>query len=222
MLRLTFPLETEATARRRILNICQDNSRNLVEIVRKLALMIDSMTKKKGAEAKEHYKEMLSMIEQSRKFKSSLLEEVASLGLFLINREDFLRLTFRLSEIVDTTEGVAFRFASTWERKVLMDAKFLIGISQLASLILEEASKMRETLMTLTFNSNKALEMASTVEEVERKIDTTYRMLDVEILNSKMAIPTLLALKDILERLEKMADLVIDALDQIRVLAISS
>jgi uncharacterized protein Yka (UPF0111/DUF47 family) len=222
VLRLTFPLETEATARRRILNICQENSRNLVEIVRKLALMIDSMTKKRGAEAKEYYQEMLSMIEQSRKFKSSLLEEVASLGLFLINREDFLRLTFRLSEIVDTTEGVAFRFASAWQRKVLIDAKFLIGISQLASLILEEASKMRETLMTLTFNSTKALEMASTVEEVERKIDTTYRMLDVEILNSKMAIPALLALKDILERLEKMADLVIDALDQIRVLAISS
>jgi len=217
---LTFPLETEATARRRILNICQDNARNVVEIVRQLTLMIDSVAGKKR-EAKGHYEDLLGMIEQSEKFKSNLLEEVASLGPFLINREDFFRLTFRLAEISETVEGVAFRLSNILERKMLIDKRFMSGILQLAALLLEEATKMRETLMSLAFNPSKALEMASAVEEVERKIDSTYRKLDVEILTSKRSVPTLLSLKDIVERLEKTADLIIDALDQIRVLAIS-
>lgn len=219
---MTSPLQSEASARRRILNICLDNARNVVEIVRKLALMIDAISDRKNDRAKEQYSEMLAMIEQSGKSKSALLEEIASLGLFLINREDFLRLTFRLSEIVDTVEGIAFRVSSIVERKMPMETRFVSGISQLAELLLEEAAKMRETMMTLTFNPSKALEMAATVESVERKIDTTYRTLDVEILTSKLSVPTLLVLKDIIERLEKMADLIIDALDQIRVLAISS
>jgi len=217
---LTFPLETEATARRRILSICQDNARNVVEIVRQLTLMIDSVVGKKR-EAKGHYEDLLGMIEQSGKFKSNLLEEVASLGPFLMNREDFLRLTFRLAEISETVEGVAFRLSNILERKMLIDKRFMSGISQLAALLLEEATKMRETLMSLAFNPSKALEMASAVEEVERKIDSTYRKLDVEILTSKRSVPTLLSLKDIVERIEKTADLIIDALDQIRVLAIS-
>lgn len=222
VLQLTLPLETEATARRRILNICQDNARNVVEIVRKLFQMTDAVAKKQNEKAKEYHKEILGMIEESNKLKSNLLQQVASLGLFLINREDFLRLTFRLSEITDTIEGVAFRFASAFEKKLSMDAKFTAGISQLTSLLLEEATKMRETLMSLTFNPSKALELASAVEEIERKIDTTYRMLDIELLTSKTAVPSLLFQKDIVERLEKIADLVADTLDQIRVLAISS
>jgi len=219
---VSLPLETEATARRRILNLCQDNARILVEVVRKLALMIDSIADKQNENAKRQYKEMLGTVEQSGKMRSNLLEEVATLGLFLMNREDFLRLTFRLSEIIDTAEGVAFRFASALEKKIPLESKFMNGISQLSGLVLEEATKMRETLMSLTFNPSKALEMATTVEEIERKIDATYRVLDVEILTSKTSVPALLVLKDIVERLEKTADLMIDALDQIRVLAISS
>ncbi|MBS7623644.1 DUF47 family protein [Candidatus Bathyarchaeota archaeon] len=193
-----------------------------METVRKLALMTDSMVDKQNEKAKQQYKEIQGMGEQSAKMRSNILEQVASLGLFLMNREDFLRLIFRLSEIMDTVEGVAFRLASTLERKITLESKFMKGISELTGVILEEATKMRETLMSLTFNPSKALEMAASVEEAERRIDATYRELDLEILTSKTSVPALLVLKDIVERLEKTADLIIDALDQIRVLAVSS
>ena len=218
---MTFPLETEATARRRILNICQDNARVLVEIVRKLALMIDSLSTGDNDKVKDQYKEILAIREQSNKLKATLLGEVASLGSLLISREDFLRLTFRLAEITDTAEGVGFRLASTIERKISIDRKIMSEISRLATLILDEVTRMKETLMALTFNPSKAIEMASSVEEIERKIDSTYRTLDIEILTSKGEISKILVMKDVVERLESMADLTIDALDQIRVLAIT-
>jgi len=214
-------LENEATAKRRILGLCQDNSRNQVEIIRKLALMIDSITDKKTDEIKDHYKEMLNMIDESAKSKLNILDQIASLGPFLMNREDFLRLTFRLSEITDNIESVAFRLISSKEKKIQIDMKYMKGISLLSSLILDESTKMRETLMSLTFNPTKALEMASVVEDIERKIDNVQRELEIEIVTTKLNSSTLL-LKDIIERLENTADIIISVLDQIRVLAVST
>jgi uncharacterized protein Yka (UPF0111/DUF47 family) len=214
-------LENEATVKRRILSLCQDNSRNQVEIIRKLALMIDSITDKKTNEMKDHYKEMLNMIDESAKSKLNILDQIASLGPFLMNREDFLRLTFRLSEITDNIESVAFRLISSKEKKIQIDMKYMKGISLLSSLILDESTKMRETLMSLTFNPAKALEMASVVEDIERKIDNVQRKLEIDILTTKLNSSTLL-LKDIIERLEKTADIIISVLDQIRVLAVST
>ena len=212
-------LENESSAKRRILSLCQDNSRNQVEIIRKLALMVDSITNKKNNETNDHYKEMLSMIDESTKSKINILDQIASLGPFLMNREDFLRLTFRLSEITDNIESVAFRLISSKEKKIQIDIKYMKGISLLSSLILEESTKMRETLMSLTFNPAKALEMASVVEDIERKIDDVQRKLEIDILTGKLNNSTLL-LKDIIERLENTADIIISVLDQIRVLAV--
>ncbi len=212
-------LENESSAKRRILSLCQDNSRNQVEIIRKLALMVDSITNKKNNETNDHYREMLSMIDESTKSKINILDQIASLGPFLMNREDFLRLTFRLSEITDNIESVAFRLISSKEKKIQIDIKYMKGISLLSSLILEESTKMRETLMSLTFNPAKALEMASVVEDIERKIDDVQRKLEIDILTSKLNNSTLL-LKDIIERLENTADIIISVLDQIRVLAV--
>lgn len=214
-------LENEATAKRRILGLCQDNSRNQVEIIRKLALMIDSITDKKTIEMKDIYKEMLNMIDETAKSKLNILDQIASLGPFLMNREDFLRLTFRLSEITDNIESVAFRLISSKEKKIQIDMKYMKGISLLSSLILDESTKMRETLMSLTFNPTKALDMASAVEDIERKIDNVQRELEIDILTTKLNRATLL-LKDIIERLEKTADIIISVLDQIRVLAVST
>ncbi|WP_455282511.1 DUF47 family protein [[Eubacterium] cellulosolvens] len=214
-------MENEATAKRRILGLCQDNSRNQVEIIRKLALMIDTITDKKTDEMKDHYKEMLNMIDESAKSKLNILDQIASLGPFLMNREDFLRLTFRLSEITDNIESVAFRLISSKEKKIQIDMKYMKGISLLSSLILDESTKMRETLMSLTFNPTKALEMASVVEDIERKIDNVQRELEIEIITTKLNSSTLL-LKDIIERLENTADIIISVLDQIRVLAVST
>ena len=59
------------------------------------------------------------------------------------------------------------------------------------------------------------------VEEIERKIDNVQRELEIDILTTKLNSSTLL-LKDIIERLEKTADIIISVLDQIRVLAVST
>ncbi|MEM4245767.1 MAG: hypothetical protein QW390_00555, partial [Candidatus Bathyarchaeia archaeon] len=105
---MTFPLETEAAVRRRMLKICQDHARIVVDIVRELALLVDSVANESG-DVKEHFEKMRSLINESKIVKTNLLEEIVSVGSLLISRESFLRLIFEVEKISDYAEGAAFR-----------------------------------------------------------------------------------------------------------------
>lgn len=218
---MTFPLETEAAIRRRMYEICQEHARNTVEITRELVLMIDGVAEGKQKSTREHYQAMLKLLDEFDKTKTDLLEEVASVGYILISREDFMRLNFRVEEIADYAEGVGFRLVGILDRKWKVDKKYIARISGLASLVLEEMTKLRETILSLSFSPSKAMELTRTVEEVERKIDASYRTLDIEVLDANMPMQSVLILRDIIQHLEKMADLAVDVADLVRVLAIS-
>jgi len=182
--------------------------------------MLDSLTEGKEKEARTHYDQMLRMIEETDKLKSTLLREVASVGSLLINREDFLRLIFQVSEIADNAEAVAFRLDGIMTKKWKIDKKQMKAIASLMGLILEEMTKIRDTVMSLNINPEKALELSKSVEAVERKIDSEHRRLDLEILGSKAPIQSILILRDIIQHLERIADVGVDVVDLVRVIAV--
>jgi len=217
---LTFPIETEATIRRRMLSICNDHGRKIVDITRELALMLDSMTEGQEKKARTHYDQMLKMTEEADKLKSTLLREVASVGSLLINREDFLRLIFQVSEIADNAEAVGFRLDGIMTKKWKVDKKQMKAIASLMGLVLEEMTKIRDTVMSLNLNPDKALELSKSVETVERKIDSEHRNLDLEILSSKAPIQSILLMRDIVQHLERIADVGLDVVDLVRVIAV--
>jgi len=219
---LTLPIETEATIRRRMLNICNDHGRKVVDVTRELAEMLDSLIEGQQKEARVHYQKMLEMIEEADKLKTTLLREVASMGSLLISREDFLRLIFQVSEIADNAEGVGFRLNGIMTKKWKVDKKQMKAIASLMGLVLEEMVKIRETVMSLNLNPEKALVLSRSVEEVERKIDLQYRSLDLDVLDSKMPIQSMLILRDIVQHLEDMADIGLGVVDLVRVIAVIS
>jgi uncharacterized protein Yka (UPF0111/DUF47 family) len=81
---------------------------------------------------------------------------------------------------------------------------------------------MKETLHSLGFDPDKAVELARSVEELERKIDVNSRNLDFEILSSKLSLQEVFLLRDITERAERMADLGVEVVDLIRVIALTT
>ena len=219
---MTFPLEAEATIRRRMLNICQDHARSVVDVVRELTLMIDSIADDKPKKAKEHYENMVKLLESGTKLKNNLLEEVASVGSLLISREGFLRLIFEVERIADYAEAVGYRLESMMEGKWKIDHKFIRSISELMSMVLDEITKVRETMISLGFNPDRAIEASKAVEDAEKKIDLKHRSIDMEVLSSKLPIQAILILRDVLDRLEDIADTGVNVIDMIRVLAIYS
>jgi uncharacterized protein Yka (UPF0111/DUF47 family) len=219
---MTFPLEAEATIRRRMLNICQDHARSVVDVVRELTLMIDNISEDKPKKAKEHYENMVKLLESGAKLKNNLLEEVASVGSLLISREGFLRLIFEVERIADYAEAVGYRLESMMEGKWKIDHKFIRSISELMSMVLDEITKVRETMISLGFNPDRAIEASKAVEDAENKIDLKHRSVDMEVLSSKLPIQAILILRDVLDRLEDIADTGVNVIDMIRVLAIYS
>jgi len=215
-------METEANIKRRMLDLCQTHARNVVEITRQLAVLVDNVAAGKTKLAKENYQNIAKSIEENEKNKATFLIEVASVGTLLISREDFLRLLFRLGEIADYCEAMGGRLMSAIELKWKLDPKRLQSLSELMSLLLKEISKVRETLHSLSFDADKAMETAKAVEELERQIDVASRKLDLELLNSKIPLPTMLFLRDVVDRAEKIADIGLDVVDHIRVLALTT
>lgn len=222
MAAMTFPIETEATIRRRMLDICQSHARTVVDVTRELALMVDSLVDGKPKAAKQHYNSILGLMEESEKIKGTLIAEVASVGSLLISREDFLRLIFRMGDVAARAEAMGFKLMGVLDRKWKPEKRYIEKVSGLTSLVLKEISKVRETLHSLSFDPDKAVELSRGVEELERKMDTESRNLDIEILSSKLPLPTLLFLRDLVDRAERMADVGVDVVDLVRVLALTS
>jgi uncharacterized protein Yka (UPF0111/DUF47 family) len=205
-----------------MLDLCQTHARNVVEITRQLVVLLDNMADNKPKLAKENYQTILKTLEENEKNKTTFLTEVAAVGTLLISREDFLRLLFRLGEVAEYCEGMAFRLMGVMELKWKLDVKNLAGISKLMSSVLKEISKVRETLHSLSFDADKAIEISRSVEELERQIDSESRRLDMELLSSKMPLQSLLFLRDLVDRAEKIADIGVDVVDHIRVLALTA
>ncbi len=217
--RLTFPLETEAAIRRRMLKICQDHARIVVDIVRELTLLIESIANNEK-EAHIHFEKMKSLINESKTIKTNLLEEIVSVGSLLISRESFLRLIFEVEKIADHAEGAAVRITEMAEFKWKPDGKFMNGLSAFMDAVLDEIIKMRETMISLGFNPEKAMDLAKTVEDNEKELDSINRQLDSRILQSKMSPPMMMLARDILSHIEGLSDLAVDVIDLIRLIAI--
>jgi uncharacterized protein Yka (UPF0111/DUF47 family) len=219
---MTFPIETEATIKRRILDVCQNQARTIVDVVRELALMVDSVVERKSKATKMHYEGILKLISDNDKLRTTLLEEVASVGSLLISREDFLRLMFRMTTIADYAEALAFRLMGATDRNWKLEKKYIQSLSEVLSLVLSEVTRMKETLHSLGFDPDKAVELARSVEELERKIDVNSRNLDFEILSGKLSLQEVFLLRDMVERAERIADLGVEVVDLIRVIALTT
>lgn len=216
---MVFPTETEHRVKRRALNVCQDHLRKVVNISRKIAQLVDTFVKEDKVSAKQLYAEILSQGDEIDSAKRVVAQELAEIGAILFSRDDFLRFTDLTSEIADFSKGIAFRLVEMLERKWDVPSDIREGLVDLANAVFESVSRLRETVFTLNYGASKVLEKARDVEVAERLVDDLYRNLEIKILNSKMEIPALLLLRDVIQLFEDIADKVEDASDASRILA---
>ncbi len=216
---MVFPVETEERIKRRALEFCQDHLRKVMEMTRKIQQLVDCFVKGDVSLARQLSVEIRRWGEEADAARRRVAQELAEIGAILINREDFLRFTDLTSEIADFYEGISFRLIEIMERKWEVPPDVREDLPKLSSAVLETVVRLRETAMTLNYGSTKTLEKARDVEVAERMVDELYRELEVKIVNSRMEIPVLLLLRDIIQLLEDAADKAEDAADAARILA---
>lgn len=205
--------------KRRALSVCQDHLRKVVDISRQTGQLIDCFVKEDKACVKQLYSEIQTSGDDIDSAKRAVAQELSEIGAILINREDFLRLTDVTSEIADFCKGIAFRLIEMMERRWNVPQDVRKGLVDLAAAVFESISRLREAIFTLNYGASKVLEKARDVEVAERVVDDLYRDLEIKILNSKMELPALLLLRDVIHLFEDIADKAEDASDASRILA---
>lgn len=216
---MVLPAETEERVKRRALNVCQDNLRKVLELARKTPRMVEHFAKGDKEMARQLFNEIRNGEEEVIKARRMVSQELAEIGAILMSREDFLRFTNLTSEIADFSEGIAFRLVELMEHNWSVPGDIKKDLLALSEAVFDSVLKLRETMMVLSYGSAKTLEKAKDVEIAERTVDDLYRGLEIKILSSKLDLPVLFLLRDVLQLLEDSADKAEDAADVARVLS---
>jgi predicted phosphate transport protein (TIGR00153 family) len=216
---LVFPAETERRVKRRALNVCRDHLRKVLDLTRFVPQMIDCLIKNDKGKARQLFNEIQRREDEVDEAKRLVSRELAEIGAILLSREDFLRFTNLTSEIADFGEGIAFRLVEIVEHNWSVPMDIREDLLKLSEAVLETVTRLRETMMVLTYGSAKVMEKAKDVEVAERVVDELYRGLEIKLLGSHLGFPALILLRDVLQLLEDSADKAEDAADAARILS---
>jgi len=218
---LTFPRESEAQIRRMVLDICQDHIRKVLDSVRELSSMIQDFASNAGLGTMEnHLAQIKRLKEEATEQKHILLNELAKVGMLIMNREDFLRLAVQVDEIVDYCEGAAYRVNTITKKKIKVQRDLSESLFNLSKNVLKTVTNLRETILSLAYSRSKAIDMAKNVEIAEYAVDEMFREVEIKILDAKLDLGTTLLLRDLAQLLEDIADKAEDAIDSTRILAL--
>ncbi len=216
---MVLPAETEERVKRRALNACQDNLRKVVDVSRKIPQLVEYFASGDKENARKLFSEIRTGEEEVIKARRMVSQELAEIGAILIAREDFLRFTNLSSEIADFSEGIANYLVEIMEHNWVIPPEVKKDLLKLSLAVLDSVLKLRETMMVLNYGPQKTLERAKDVEIAERIVDDIYRGLTIKVLTSKLEVPVLLLLRDVLQLLENSADKAEDAADAARTIS---
>lgn len=217
---VTFPRENEEQIRRTVLDTEQEHVRRTLEAVRELVSMVSDFADQNPKEIDARIARIRKLKEDATEQKRVLIRELAESGMLLLNREDFLRLAVQIGEIGDYCEGAAFRINYIVKHGVSLNDELRQNILSLGKNVLKTVTNLRETILSLSFNRQRALDMAQNVEVAEYAVDEIYRDLEVKIFESKLDTRAILLVWSLVGLLEDVSDKAEDAIDSIRILAL--
>ncbi|UCC58553.1 MAG: DUF47 family protein [Candidatus Bathyarchaeum sp.] len=216
---MVFPVETEERVKRRALNVSRDHLRQVVDISRKISQLVAAFVKGDKNVTRELFADISKAQNDVDAARRTVSLELAEIGAILMSREDFFRFTNLTSEIADFCVGIAFRLLQIMERGWKVPKGIKEDLIKLSDAVFDTISRLRETVMTLNYGASKALEKAREVEAAERIVDGLYRQLEVDIIDSRMELPPMFLLWDVVQLMEDAADKAEDASDAARILA---
>lgn len=219
---MVFPEETTKQLRRRVIEICQDHVRKILDASRELPVLLDAYSKQDDTAIKEHASKIQKIAEEANELKKVLMTELTEAGAILLSREDFLRLVTISNEIIDSCEGIAFRVSELNNRRWKADKGIVGDLISLSEASLNVITRLREIIFSLNFSVDRTSALARNVESAEQIVDVLYRKVDLKISSSDLGLPVIFILRDIAFFLEDMADKAEDVADAARILALSA
>jgi uncharacterized protein Yka (UPF0111/DUF47 family) len=206
--------EPEIQAKRKILAVLIDECRKSVDAIREFSKMIGD-----SRNADESYLKIKNAAEDVKGYRRALTRSLAELGSMIINKEDIMRAAYQIEDLLDLIEGTAFRLKQLtperYSKYGLNDA-----FAKLTDRLIEMIIKLNDMVKMLQINPEKAVDILPGIELIEKDIDDTYRQTLVEAFNNVSDAKLYILIKDILERIDEISDLVLSISDSIMIVSI--
>ena len=197
----------------------QDETHEVMEGIRELALLYSMVIERNTDSAQKSLAKIRELEENVEQLRRRLTLELADIGAMIMAREDALRAAYSIEQITANISGIGFRILQL-RPKILKRYVFGNGIKELIDMSVEMIHRLDELVRTFTMSSESTLNLANDVQRIEREIDDKYRILIVNALKEVKSINDLILLKDIIEGIETLSDVCLEAVDSITILAL--
>jgi predicted phosphate transport protein (TIGR00153 family) len=212
--------ELEVQAKRKALAVLHDEITHILNAARDLSSLTDSIIKGTNKETELSLVRMKNAGEEVENLRRKMTREISDTGSLMVYREDVLRTAYIIDDIAGYITGIAFRLSNI-KIATLKKGKFDEDISELINMVVEAIFKLNEMARALSINPSSTIEFAQEVQNIERKVDNSYRKVVIKALNEIPNTKDLLLVKDAVEGIEGMADKCQAASDSLTILALS-
>jgi uncharacterized protein len=212
--------ELEVQAKRKALAVLHDEITHILNAARDLSSLTDSIIKGVDKETELSLVRMKNAGEEVENLRRKMTREISDTGSLMVYREDVLRTAYIIDDIAGYITGIAFRLSNI-KITTLKKGKFDEDISELINMVVEAIFKLNEMARALSINPSSTIELAQEVQNIERKVDNSYRKVVIKALNEIPNTKDLFLIKDAVEGIEGMADKCQAASDSLTILALS-
>ena len=212
--------ELEVQAKRKALAVLHDEITHILNAARDLSSLTDSLIKGTNKENELSILRMKNAGEEVENLRRKMTREISDTGSLMVYREDVLRTAYIIDDIAGYITGIAFRLSNI-KITTLKKGKFDEDIGELINMVVEAIFKLNEMARALSINPSSTIEIAQEVQNIERKVDNSYRKVVIKALNEIPNTKDLLLVKDAVEGIEGMADKCQAASDSLTILALS-
>jgi predicted phosphate transport protein (TIGR00153 family) len=212
--------ELEVQAKRKTLAVLHDEITHVLSAARDLSSLTDSIIKGTDKETELFLERMKNAGEEVENLRRKMTREISDTGSLMVYREDVLRTAYIIDDIAGYITGIAFRLSNI-KITTLKKGKFDEDVSELINMVVEAIFKLNEMARALSINPSSTIELAQEVQNIERKVDNSYRKVIIKALNEIPNTKDLLLVKDAVEGIEGMADKCQAASDSLTILALS-
>ncbi|MFZ0367136.1 MAG: DUF47 family protein [Nitrososphaeraceae archaeon] len=212
--------ELEVQAKRKTLAVLHDEITHILNAARDLSSLTDSLINGTNKETELSLVRMKNAGEEVENLRRKMTREISDTGSLMVYREDVLRTAYIIDDIAGYITGIAFRLSNI-KITTLKKGKFDEDISELINMVVEAIFRLNEMARALSINPSSTIEIAQEVQNIERKVDNSYRKVVIKALNEIPNTKDLLLVKDAVEGIEGMADKCQAASDSLTILALS-
>lgn len=212
--------ELEVQAKRKALAVLHDEITHILNAARDLSSLTDSLINGTNKETELSLVRMKNAGEEVENLRRKMTREISDTGSLMVYREDVLRTAYIIDDIAGYITGIAFRLSNI-KITTLKKGKFDEDISELINMVVEAIFNLNEMARALSINPSSTIEIAQEVQNIERKVDNSYRKVVIKALNEIPNTKDLLLVKDAVEGIEGMADKCQAASDSLTILALS-